>query len=72
MRFSFYMPSGTPTERFAPEAFEGLTGTPVRFRLGDRIVEAELLSADVDSDGAGVTLTVELPEGVDPFAPKEG
>jgi hypothetical protein len=61
---TFHWPAGEH-ERFAPGAFDGMVGKQVTMPVtgGGRMV-GEAIAVSVDPDGAGVDVTVDLPESV--------
>jgi hypothetical protein len=60
-RVEVYLPAGEH-QRFAPAAFDRLVGGTIKLTVAHLTRPARLAAARVDRDGAGVTLTLELPD----------
>jgi hypothetical protein len=60
--FTMRVPAGHGSA-FAPGALDRQVGQPVTVHLGDGDVEGTVLAAEVTGDGAGVDVTIEVPDG---------
>lgn len=60
--------SAAPGEQFAPDAFDSQVGrsVPLRIEGSSDTAQATVTAVEVSNDGASVTFTLDVPDGVIP------